>query len=89
MIVCSRDKFREGRILGAPDFVAEILSESTKEGSDDQVRKIHKGRSERVLIIDPDKKRILVYDLKQDADLSIYGFDETVPMGIFPGDSVR
>ena len=86
MIVCSHDKFREGRILGAPDFVAEILSESTKKK--DLTIKLGKYTEAGVReywIIDPDKKRILVYDLKQDADLSIYGFDETVPMGIFQG----
>lgn len=86
MIVCDRDKFREGRILGAPDFVAEILSESTKKK--DLTIKLGKYTEAGVReywIIDPDKKRILVYDLKQDADLSIHGFDETVPMGIFQG----
>lgn len=86
MIVCSRDKFREGRILGAPDFVAEILSESTKKK--DLTIKLGKYTEAGVReywIIDPDKKRILVYDLKQDADLSIHGFHETVPMGIFQG----
>lgn len=86
MIVCDRDKFREGRILGAPDFVAEILSESTKKK--DLTIKLGKYTETGVReywIIDPDKKRILVYDLKQDADLGIHGFHEAVPIGIFQG----
>lgn len=86
MIVCSRDKFKDGRIIGAPDFVAEILSESTKKK--DLTIKLGKYTEAGVReywIIDPDKKRILVYDLTQDADLSIHGFHETVPVGIFHG----
>lgn len=86
MIVCSRDKFKDGRIIGAPDFVAEILSESTKKK--DLTIKLGKYTEAGVReywIIDPDKKRILVYDLTLDADLSIHGFHETVPVGIFQG----
>ncbi len=31
MIVCDRDKLYKNRIYGAPDFILEVLSKSTKE----------------------------------------------------------
>ena len=37
-------------------------------------------------LVDPDKKYILVYDLKEDGDfVKTYSFKDSVPIGIFDG----
>ena len=90
MVVCDRGKITREGVCGAPDLVMEITSASTK--SRDMVLKLHKYLSAGVReywVIDPEKKRIMVYDLTdKDADLSLYGFDDTVPVGLFGGECV-
>lgn len=84
LVVCDRNKIMEQCIFGAPDFVVEILSDSTRRK--DMYLKLekyaHAGVSE-YWIVDPRKKKIIVYDLSGGDIPSIYGFDSCVPVGIF------
>ena len=36
-------------------------------------------------IVDPDAKRVIVYDWEREEILNIYGFGDKVPVGIFDG----
>ena len=36
-------------------------------------------------IVDPEKKKVIVYDFEQEENPQIYGFDTQVPVGIFGG----
>ncbi len=86
MIICDRDKIAKKKVYGAPDFVIEILSESTKKK--DMTLKLTKYENAGVKeywIVDSDKKRIIVYDFANDYDVSIYGFEDSVPIGIYDG----
>lgn len=80
---------KDGYTLGAPPFVAEILSPST--ASRDRGLKLSKYLSAGVKeywIIDPRKHRVLVYhlDTGDDAlDPSVYSFEEEVPIGMSEG----
>lgn len=88
MVVCDRDKFKDGRIYGAPDFVAEILSPSTARK--DRYIKLSKYMNAGVRecwLVDPEQKRIYVHEWKrEDAFAKTYTFDEEVSVGIFDGE---
>ena len=87
LIVCDRDKIINRCVYGAPDFIIEILSKSTKKK--DSVIKLNKYLNAGVReywMIDPDKKKVIVYDFAHDEYPIIYGFDAKVPVGIWNGD---
>ncbi|MCQ4636288.1 Uma2 family endonuclease [Anaerovorax odorimutans] len=79
--VCDRDKIISRGVFGAPDFVVEVLSKSTKKK--DMVIKLNKYLNAGVReywLIDPDSQKIMVYDFEHDNYPVIYGFDSTVPI---------
>ncbi|MCD8021731.1 MAG: Uma2 family endonuclease [Lachnospiraceae bacterium] len=87
VLVCDRSKFRRNRIYGAPDLLVEVLSPSTSRK--DRVLKLSKYKNAGVReywIIDADKKRVLVYELTKGDTPKIYGFEDTVPVGVFDGE---
>ena len=64
-----------------------MLSKSTKKK--DSVIKLNKYLNAGVReywMIDPDKKKVIVYDFAYDEYPIIYGFDAKVPVGIWNGD---
>ena len=86
LIVCDRSKFQNGRVFGAPDFLAEVLSPSTRKK--DMQLKLYKYANAGVReywMIDPLKKKILVYDLEHESFPVLYGFDDTIPVLIWEG----
>lgn len=86
LIVCDRAKFRNGRVFGAPDFLAEVLSPSTRKK--DMSLKLYKYMNAGVReywIIDPDKKAVIVYDLEHEAIPAVYGFDTEIPVLVWDG----
>lgn len=86
LIVCDRGKFKRGVVYGAPDLVVEIMSKSTwKKDLYTKSMKYAQAGVREYWMIDPDKKRILVYDFGHNEFPAIYGFDDVVPVGIFDG----
>ena len=86
-VVCDRDKITRKGIYGAPDFVVEVLSKSTKKK--DMYIKLMKYMNAGVKeywMVDPEKKIVLVHDFQNDNDVKIYGFDAGITVGIFEGD---
>ena len=92
LVVCDRSKIIHRCVYGAPDFVAEILSSSTKRK--DMTVKLTKYWNAGVReywIVDPDRKKVITYCQPReehcgfDYDVSLYGFDDAVPVGIFDG----
>ena len=87
LIVCERNRYRYGRVFGAPDFVAEVLSRSTRKK--DMRLKLAKYMDAGVReywMIDPEKKSLVVYDLEHDEFPVIYGADAKVPVRIWNGE---
>lgn len=87
-VICHRDRIRDGRYYGAPKFVIEVLSPSTKRK--DLTVKLQKyadaGVSE-YWMVDPDGKKVIVCDLESCRDegnpsdmIYLYGFEHTVPV---------
>lgn len=87
LVVCDRSKVVRRCVYGAPDFVAEILSKSTWEK--DMYVKLGKYEAAGVReywIVDPKKKRVLVYDFEHTDFPALYTFMDQIPVGIFDGE---
>ena len=87
VIVCDRNKVINRCVYGAPDFVLEILSPSTRKK--DMIIKLNKYIEAGVReywMVDPDKKMVLVYDFEHDNYPVIYGFDSRIPVAIWDSD---
>lgn len=86
IVVCDKDKIRQ-YIYGAPDFVVEVLSPSTaKKDSLIKLRKYKAAGVREYWMVDPDKKKVVVYDWSKSEIPTVYGFDAKVPVGIFGGE---
>lgn len=86
LIVCDRNKITDRCIIGAPDFIAEILSPSTREK--DLHLKAAKYACSGVReywIIDPEKRIVLVYFFAESRFPACYTFADTIPVEIWTG----
>ena len=86
-VVCDRDKLYENVLWGAPDFVIEILSKSTAKK--DRILKRRKYREAGVReywMVDSEQKRVVVYLFGETEREMIYGFEDSIPIGIFDGE---
>ena len=89
MVICDRDKIINRCVYGAPDFVVEILSPSTtKKDSLLKLKKYKDAGVREYWMVDPDKKKVVVYDWSKGEITTVYGFDAKVPVGIFDGECV-
>ncbi|MEE0884568.1 MAG: Uma2 family endonuclease [Faecalimonas sp.] len=87
IVVCDRDKIINRCLYGAPDFVVEVLSPSSaKRDTAIKLRKYKEARVREYWMIDPDKKKVIVYDWTKSEIPKVYGFDSKVPVGIFNGE---
>ncbi len=85
-VVCDRKKITETHIYGAPDMAVEVLSESTRKK--DMTLKNWKYQNAGVReywIVDPMKEKIIVYLYGDQPDISIYSFQDKVPVAISDG----
>ena len=85
-ILCHDDKIEKWGVYGAPDFVLEIISPSTRRK--DCIKKLDKYMDAGVReywILDPYQKKLLVYLAQGDACPIIYGLEEPVPIRIYDG----
>lgn len=85
-ILCSEDKIRKWGIYGAPDFVLEVISPSTRKK--DYTKKLSKYMAAGVReywILDPYQQNLLIYFFENEACPVICGLSEPVPVGIYNG----
>mgnify|MGYP002280140298 CR=1 FL=1 len=83
-IICDTSKIKRFGIYGAPDFVLEVISPSTKKR--DYALKLSKYMEAGVReywIVDFVQAKILVYYFEGDNYPVIYGFDKPVPVNIY------
>lgn len=87
IVCCDPELTNESRrIFGAPEFVAEVISPSSRKK--DAFLKLNKYRDAGVKeywLIDPRKQTVIVYLFYQDDDISAYTFDDTIPVSISDG----
>ena len=85
-ILCHEDKIKKWGVFGAPDFVLEIISPSTKRK--DCTKKLSKYMDAGVReywILDPYQQKLIVYFFESELCPVIYGLDEPVPIAIYDG----
>ncbi|HBI62113.1 MAG TPA: Uma2 family endonuclease, partial [Lachnospiraceae bacterium] len=88
-VVCDLTKLDDEGCKGAPDWLIEIVSPSSK--SKDYMTKLFKYRTEGVReywIVDPEKYMVMVYGFEKNI-VEQYSFGEAVPVGIFEGFSIK
>jgi len=87
LILCDKGKIQKWGIMGAPDFVLEILSPSTKRK--DCIKKLDKYMEAGVReywIIDPSQKKLIIYWFEQEVYPVICGLDGEAEVGIYQGE---
>ena len=85
-VICDREKIDAKGCHGAPDWIIEIVSPSSR--SMDYYTKLSLYRSAGVReywIVDPLKPIILVYDMEHGAAPAIYTFSDTISVNIYDG----
>ncbi|MDE5804382.1 MAG: Uma2 family endonuclease [Lachnospiraceae bacterium] len=88
-IICDPNKLNDKGCVGAPDWIIEIVSPSSKQT--DYYKKLFKYRTAGVReywVADPDRKIVTVYNFEHDT-MEEYPFGEEVPAGIYEGFSVK
>lgn len=88
-VVCDRDKITDKGCNGAPDWVIEIVSPSSRKM--DYFKKLFKYRTSGVReywVVDAEKELVTVYDFVHD-DMEEYSFGADVPVGIYEGCSIK
>ena len=84
-VVCDRSKLDEKGCHGAPDWIIEVVSQSSK--SRDYMTKLFKYRTANVReywIVDPETQMVTVYNFENDT-VGQYHFGKEVPVGIYEG----
>ena len=87
-VICDQSKLDDKGCHGAPDWVIEIVSPSSKPR--DYMTKLFKYRTAGVReywIVDPDKQMTTVYGFEKDT-VEQYNFNEDVLVGIYDGFSI-
>ena len=90
VVICNPDCLHDKGCMGAPDWVMEVISPSTK--SRDYAIKLFKYRTAGVKeywIVNPEKRIVSVYLFGEEEIVNIYGFDEVIPFSLFPELTVR
>lgn len=88
-IICDSNKLNDKGCVGAPDWIIEIVSPSSRKM--DYYKKLFKYRSAGVReywVVDPDRKIVTVYEFEHD-NMEEYSFGEEVPVGIYDGFTIR
>ena len=83
-VICDKSKLDDRGCVGAPDWIIEIASPSTKRT--DYGVKLFKYRSAGVReywIVDPKKQSVTVYHFDEDFDMEKYDFTEIIPVWIY------
>lgn len=86
LVVCDRSKITYQGIYGAPDFIVEVLSPSTrKKDMTLKLAKYIEAGVREYWQIDPRTRQIVVHDLENGGIPAIYTFQDRVPVGIWEG----
>jgi len=84
-VICDKNKLTDQGCNGAPDWIIEIVSPSSRRM--DYYTKLFKYRTAGVReywIVDPEKERVTVYNFERETT-DEYTFNSSVPVGIYEG----
>lgn len=85
-VICDKSKLDEKGCNGAPDWVIEIVSPSSKR-MDYFIKlfKYQKAGVREYWIVDPSENKVIVYDFENE-DMNTYDFEDQIPVNIYDGD---
>ena len=84
LVICKRSGYTKERGIGAPDLCIEILSPSTrKKDMNLKNQKYTDAGVREYWIVEPDERKVLVYDIANGAFPAIYGFNTKIPVAIW------
>ena len=86
MIICDRSKFQERSVVGAPDFVAEIISPSSR-GKDSNIKlvKYKQAGVKEYWLIDPERQTVQTYVFGEINQVDFFNFQDDIPVSIYDG----
>ncbi len=86
IVICDPRTNIGKRMFGAPDFVAEVLSPTSRNR--DIYIKLNKYKHAGVReywILEPEKQKVITYLFDKDDDIRLYTFDDDIPVDISDG----
>ena len=84
-VICDKNKITDKGCNGAPDWVIEIVSPSSKQM--DYYKKLFKYRTAGVReywVVDSERELVTIYNFEKDS-MEEYSFDKDIPVGIYEG----
>ena len=89
-VICDPNKLTDRGCSGAPDLIFEIVSPSSRKLDYGIKNGIYSQSGVREYwIVDPAKERVTVYHYEDDAAPVIYSFTQDIPVGIYPGLTIK
>ena len=88
-VICDKNKISDKGCHGAPDWIIEIVSPSSKQM--DYYKKLFKYRTAGVReywVVDPEKELVTIYSFEKDS-MEEYSFDKDIPVGIYERFSIK
>ena len=86
LIICDMSMVRERVVYGAPEFVLEVISPSTRnKDCFTKLNKYSNAGCQEVWIVDPKTRKVWTYEFREDDWIKTYTFDDVVPVAISDG----
>lgn len=86
-VVCDPDKLQERCVYGAPDFVMEILSRSTRtKDMEIKTAKYARAGVREYWMVDVKKERVITFFFENETGPTIWSLDQEIPVRIFAGE---
>ena len=89
IVVCDPGKLGEANgkwLVGEPDFVLEVLSDSTKKRDMTlKLRKYEEAGVKEYWIADPEREVVLTYVFSAEVTPTVYSFNDRIPVSIYDG----
>lgn len=88
-IICDRSRIKKDKSVGAPDFVLEVISPSSrKRDMNIKTAKYEAAGVREYWMVDPDRKKIIVHIFGEEPDVFVYGFNAKVPVSIYDNECI-
>lgn len=83
-VICDKNKLDDRGCNGAPDFIIEIVSPSSRKMDYSTKNALYSDTGVREYwIVDPEKQRTTIYRYEEDAAPTVFPFDQTITVGIY------
>ncbi len=87
-VICDKNKLTDKGCNGAPDFIIEIVSPSSRKMDYVTKTALYSDSGVREYwVVNPQQNSVTVYGFEGDTYVS-YTFDDAIPVGIYPGFSI-